>query len=99
VVNSHPDVADCGVVGLPDADWGEAVTVVAELKPGAAMSAQELLDYCRPKLGGVKTPKHVAFWPELPRSAVGKVLRKEIRTRIRDAGTIEEDAPIGSLRD
>jgi acyl-CoA synthetase (AMP-forming)/AMP-acid ligase II len=99
VVNSHPDVADCGVVGLPDADWGEAVTVVAELKPGAAMSAQELLDYCRPKLGGVKTPKHVAFWPELPRSAVGKVLRKEIRTRIRDAGTIEEDAPTGSLRD
>ncbi|WP_088308530.1 class I adenylate-forming enzyme family protein [Novosphingobium sp. B 225] len=82
VVNGHPAVADCGVIGLPDADWGEAVTVVVELKPGAAVSEQELLDYCRPRLGGVKTPKHVAFWPELPRSPVGKVLRKEIRARI-----------------
>ncbi len=82
VVNSHPAVADCGVIGLPDADWGEAVTVVVERRPGAAVSEQELLDYCRPQLGGVKTPKHVAFWPELPRSPVGKVLRKEIRARI-----------------
>ncbi len=82
VVNGHPAVADCGVIGLPDADWGEAVTVVVELRPGAAVSEQELLDYCRPRLGGVKTPKHVAFWPELPRSPVGKVLRKEIRARI-----------------
>ncbi|MEY3658809.1 MAG: hypothetical protein RL425_1570 [Pseudomonadota bacterium] len=99
VVNSHPAVADCGVVGLPDSDWGEAVTVVVELKPGAAVSAQELLDYCRPQLGGVKTPKHVAFWPELPRSPVGKVLRKEIRARIRDAGTFEENTLTGARRD
>ncbi|RDV02460.1 long-chain fatty acid--CoA ligase [Sphingorhabdus pulchriflava] len=82
VVNSHPTVADCGVIGLSDADWGEAVTVVVELKPGAAVSEQDLIDYCRPRLGGVKTPKHVFFWPELPRSPVGKVLRKEIRARI-----------------
>lgn len=82
VVNSHPTVADCGVIGLPDADWGEAVTVVVELKPGAAVSEQDLIDYCRPRLGGVKTPKHIFFWPELPRSPVGKVLRKEIRARI-----------------
>jgi acyl-CoA synthetase (AMP-forming)/AMP-acid ligase II len=85
VVNSHPAVSDCGVIGLPDADWGEAVTVVVELKAGTAVSAQELLDYCRPQLGGVKTPKHVIFWPELPRSAVGKVLRKEIRSQISTA--------------
>jgi acyl-CoA synthetase (AMP-forming)/AMP-acid ligase II len=78
-------VSDCGVIGLPDADWGEAVTVVVELKAGTAVSAQELLDYCRPQLGGVKTPKHVIFWPELPRSAVGKVLRKEIRSQISTA--------------
>jgi acyl-CoA synthetase (AMP-forming)/AMP-acid ligase II len=87
VVNSHPAVADCGVVGVPDADWGEAVTVVLEIKPGAAVTAQELIDYCRPRLGGVKTPKHVAFWTELPRSPVGKVLRKEIRARIVVPGT------------
>ena len=82
VVNSHPAVSDCGVIGLPDADWGEAVTVVVELKQGLALSAQQLIDFCRPLLGGVKSPKHVAFWAELPRSAVGKVLRKEIRNRI-----------------
>jgi acyl-CoA synthetase (AMP-forming)/AMP-acid ligase II len=89
VVNSHPAVADCGAIGLPDADWGEAVTVVVEVKQGAVLSMQELLDYCRPRLGGVKTPKHVAFWPDLPRSPVGKVLRKEIRARISAEGNLE----------
>lgn len=82
VINGHPAVSDCGVIGLPDAEWGEAVTVVVELKPGLTLSTEELLNYCRPLLGGVKSPKHVIFWPELPRSAVGKVLRKEIRSRI-----------------
>jgi len=82
VVNSHPAVADCGVVGIPDADWGEAVTVVVETRAGATLSAQDLIDYCRPRLGGVKTPKHVEFWADLPRSPVGKVLRKEIRARL-----------------
>jgi acyl-CoA synthetase (AMP-forming)/AMP-acid ligase II len=82
VVSSHPAVADCAVVGVQDPDWGEAVTVVVELKPGATLAPKELIDYCRPRLGGVKTPKHVEIWPELPRSAAGKVLRKEIRRRL-----------------
>ena len=85
VVNSHPAVSDCGVIGLPDDDWGEAVTAVVEIKPGQSLSAEELLEYCRPKLGGVKSPKHVIFTPELPRSAVGKVLRKEIRSQFRNS--------------
>jgi acyl-CoA synthetase (AMP-forming)/AMP-acid ligase II len=82
VVNSHPSVADCGVVGVPHEDWGEAVTVAVELKPGAALTADELLRFCRPRLGGVKTPKHVLIWPDLPRSPIGKVIRGNIRARL-----------------
>lgn len=82
VVASHPAVADCGVVGLPDPDWGEAVTVVVELRAGASLTPDELIGYCRPRLGGVKTPKQAQIWTDLPRSPVGKVLKTEIRARL-----------------
>lgn len=85
VVASHPAVGDCGVVGVADAGWGEALTAVVELKRGATLTEAELIAFCRARLSGVKTPKHVAFWTELPRSAAGKVLRKEIRARLRAA--------------
>ena len=85
VINDHPAVGDCAVVGIPDADWGEALTAVVELKPQATLSESELLAFCRPRLGGVKTPKHIRFWSELPRSAAGKILRKEVRSKLRAA--------------
>ncbi len=85
VINDHPAVGDCAVVGVPDADWGEALTAVVELKAGVALSEPELIAFCRPRLGGVKTPKRVHFWSELPRSAAGKVLRKEVRSKLRAA--------------
>lgn len=81
VIWSHPAVADCAVVGTPDDKWGEAVKAVIELKPGASVSDEDIISLCRAKLGAVKTPKSVEFWPELPRSAVGKVLKKDIRAR------------------
>ena len=87
VIAAHPSVADCGVVGLPDADWGEAVTAVVELVPGATLTEAELVAFCRPRLGGVKTPKRVHIWAELPRSPVGKVVRKDIRRRLLDSGS------------
>jgi acyl-CoA synthetase (AMP-forming)/AMP-acid ligase II len=70
-------------VGVPDADWGEALTAVVELKAQANLSESELIAFCRPRLGGVKTPKRIYFWPELPRSPAGKVLRKDVRTKLR----------------
>jgi acyl-CoA synthetase (AMP-forming)/AMP-acid ligase II len=79
VIWIHPAVQDCAVIGIPHADWGEAVTAVVELNDGATLSATELLAYCRPKLGGVRTPKHVVFVDSLPRSPNGKVLKKDIR--------------------
>lgn len=78
-VFSHPAVQDCAVVGAPDERWGEAVTAVVELKPGAALQAAELIAHCKSLLGSVKCPKHVHVWADLPRSPVGKVLRKDVR--------------------
>ena len=79
VIWSHPSVQDCAVIGIPDEKWGEAVTAVVETKPDAAVTEDELITLCKVRLGSVKAPKSVLFWDELPRSAVGKVRKKDIR--------------------
>ena len=79
VINSHPAVLDCAVVGVPDDKWGEAVKAVVQLKPGRQIEAEKLIAMCKQELGSVKTPKSIEFWEELPRSAVGKVLKRDIR--------------------
>ncbi|ABQ70462.1 AMP-dependent synthetase and ligase [Rhizorhabdus wittichii RW1] len=79
VLWSHDAVQDCAVIGCPDEKWGEAVLGVVELKPGRACGAEELIALCRQHLGSIRTPKRIDFWPELPRSPVGKVLKREIR--------------------
>ena len=79
VIWSHPKVQDCAVIGVPDADWGEAVKAVVELNPGETVTAEELIALCRSALGSVRTPKTVDFVQALPRSPIGKVLKKDLR--------------------
>jgi acyl-CoA synthetase (AMP-forming)/AMP-acid ligase II len=82
VIWGHPAVQDCVVVGVPDADWGERLTAVIELKAGSSATADEIVAMCRTRFGSLKTPKQVEFWPTLPRSPVGKVLKKDVRAQL-----------------
>jgi acyl-CoA synthetase (AMP-forming)/AMP-acid ligase II len=79
---SYPAVRDCAVVGLPDEKWGERVTAVLQLHPGLTVTESEVRNYVKSRLGGVKTPKQVEVWDDLPRSKVGKVLKNEVKARL-----------------
>ncbi|MEV4146151.1 long-chain fatty acid--CoA ligase [Amycolatopsis sp. NPDC049691] len=81
-VMAHDAVRDCAVIGLPDDKWGERVTAVVQLRPGADLDTGELIAFVKDRIGSVKAPKQVEVWPELPRSTVGKVLKAEIRTSL-----------------
>jgi len=78
-VMSHPSVQDCAVIGIPDPKWGEAVIAAIELRPGGAFDEQALIAHCKARLGSVKSPKSITVADSLPRSGVGKVLRREVR--------------------
>lgn len=79
VIVTHPAVQECAVIGIPDADWGESVRAVIELKAGQQSTIEEIDAFCRKYLSSYKLPKTYEFVAELPRSAAGKVLRRTVR--------------------
>ena len=80
----HPDLQDCAVIGLPDEKWGERVEAVVQALPDRTVDPAEVIAFVKERIGGVKAPKAVHVWSDLPRSKVGKVLKSEIKA---DLGT------------
>ncbi|MEM3087248.1 MAG: long-chain fatty acid--CoA ligase [Halobacteria archaeon] len=79
VLYEHPKVKEAAVVGVPDTYRGESPKAFVVLKEGQSATEQELLDYCRTKLAAYKAPRFVEFRKELPKTLIGKILRKELR--------------------
>ena len=86
-LRQHPAVLDCAVIGLPDARWGERVVAVVQPHPGGKVSDDEMRAFAKSRLGSVKAPQQVEVWPDLPRSPVGKVLKNEVKARLRSNGS------------
>ena len=82
VLDQHPAVHESAVFGIEDDKWGEAVHAAVQLKPGAQVSAQELIAFAKEHLGSVKTPKAVHFYADLPRSVAGKVHKVTLKADI-----------------
>jgi acyl-CoA synthetase (AMP-forming)/AMP-acid ligase II len=76
---THPAVAECAVVGAPDPTWVEAVTAFVAFRPGAVASVDELKQTVRARLAGYKAPKHVHIVDTIPKTSVGKILRRVLR--------------------
>jgi fatty-acyl-CoA synthase len=74
-----PQVHECAVIGVPHDTWGEAVKAIVVLRDGESLTEDMVLAHCKAKLGGVKSPKSVEFWAEIPKTAAGKTDRKSIR--------------------
>ncbi len=79
VLYTHPAVAECAVIGVPSAEWGEGVRAVVTLRTGMSVTAAELIELCTEKLGRFKRPRSVEFRDVLPKNPVGKILKREIR--------------------
>ncbi|MFV0676852.1 acyl-CoA synthetase [Variovorax sp. tm] len=78
----HPDVQDSAVVGLPDEKWGERVVAVLQLHEGRQVDVEDVKAFVKARIGSVKAPKQIEVWLDLPRSRVGKVLKKEVRATL-----------------
>jgi len=78
VIAAHPKVLEVGVAGIPDPYRGETVKAWVVLKPGEEATEEEIKDYCKDRLAKFKIPTHVEFREELPKTTVGKILRREL---------------------
>lgn len=79
VVTAVEGVAECACIGIPDEKTGEAVAIFVVTKPGARVTEDAIIAHCRREMTAYKTPRRITFVDELPKSTVGKILRRELR--------------------
>ena len=82
VLYTHPAVMEAAVIGVPDPYKGEVPKAVVACKPGQQVTGEELIEYCRRHLAPYKVPRYVEFRPELPKTMVGKILRRALRESV-----------------
>jgi fatty-acyl-CoA synthase len=85
VLYSHPRVSEAAVFGVEHPDWIEMVVAVVVARPGDELDPREVIRHCRARLAGYKTPKHIIVADELPKTASGKILKRELRRLYADA--------------
>jgi long-chain acyl-CoA synthetase len=98
VLSQHPGVAEVAVIGVPHERWGETVKALVVRAPDSTVDADALVAFARGQLAGYKLPRSVEFVADLPRSAAGKVLKRELRERYASPPTplATASAPEGS---
>lgn len=82
VLGSHPDIDEAAVLGIPDQDYGERVGAFIILKNGAQTSPEKIRDYCRESLADYKVPHYIEFCDRLPKSELGRILRRELKKKV-----------------
>jgi long-chain acyl-CoA synthetase len=84
LLHQHKAVNECGVVGLPHKEYGEAVTAFVTLKPDMTVDERALITFCKERLAHYKVPKSIHFVADLPKTPQGKILRRELRKILHD---------------
>ncbi|MFL4995690.1 MAG: acyl-CoA synthetase [Microvirga sp.] len=93
---THPAVAEVAILGVPDRTWGEVGVAVCVRRPQAEVGESELLAWMEGKVARYKIPKRVFFWEALPRSAYGKITKKDIRAELESRGCLPLAQPAPS---
>ncbi len=91
MLSEHPQVRECAVVGIPDETYGEALLAAVVPFAGETLSDEKLIGHCRGKIGGYKIPRRYVYLPELPKSAMDKVLKAELRRTYQDRQSAPHD--------
>jgi acyl-CoA synthetase (AMP-forming)/AMP-acid ligase II len=91
VLYAHPGIEEAAIIGIPDVDWGEQVMAIIVPRVNSPLTVEEVIDWCHQRLASFKKPAVVQFVPALPRNALGKVLRKELREQFKGQRGVRRD--------